>query len=179
MSKKQILKNIQKEKKNKKNSEEKDTYFKFITTLAVLLLVFVLAYFLIGFFYTKEIDFSNDDEEDVSEVSVDNSTIMLGQLFDQSEEEYYVLIYDTTDKVLSISSWMSIYSSKSDALKIYTVDSSKKFNANYLVEEGSNKDATSVSELRVISPTLIKVTNKAISEYIEGEDNIVNVFKGN
>lgn len=179
MSKKQIMKNIQKEKKNKKNSEEKDNYFKFITTLAILLLVFVLAYFLIGFFYTKEISFNKDEDDNTSEVSVDNSTIMLGQLFDQSEDEYYVLVYDTTDKVLSISSWMSIYSSKDDALKIYTVDSSKKFNANYIVEEGSNKDATNVSELKVISPTLIKVTNKTISEYIEGEEAIVNVFKGN
>lgn len=179
MSKKQIMKNIQKEKKNSSLKEEKDTYFKFITTLAILLLVFVISYFLIGLFYTKEIDFSKKDEEETNEVSVDNTTIMLGQLLEQSEEEYYVLIYDTTDEVLSVSSWLSVYSSKDDALKVYKVDSSKKFNQNYIVSEGSNSSATNLSELKVVSPTLIKIKNKAISDYIEGEDNIVNVFKGN
>lgn len=179
MSKKQIMKNIQKEKKNSSIKEEKDTYFKFVTTLAILLLVFVISYFLIGLFYTKEIDFSKKDDDTKDEVSVDNTTIMLGQLLEQSEEEYYVLIYDTTDEVLSVSSWLSVYSSKDDALKVYKVDSSKKFNQNYIVSEGSNPSATNLSELKVVSPTLIKVKNKSISEYIEGEDNIVNVFKGN
>ena len=48
------MKNIQKEKKNKITVEEKDNYFKFVTTLAILLLAFVLTYFLLGLFYTKE-----------------------------------------------------------------------------------------------------------------------------
>lgn len=176
MSKKQILKNIQKEKKSKVKSSQPDDYFKFVTTLAVLLIIFVLAYFLIGLFYTKEINFNNNDEEQ-EEVTVDNSTIMIGQLLDQSDEEYYVIIYDLSDKVLSISSWLSVYSNSDSALKVYTVDSSKKFNSNYIVNEGSNKQATGLSDLKVISPTLIKVTNGSISEYIEGEEEIVNKLK--
>ena len=169
------MKNIQKDKKETV-SEGKDTYFKFITTLAILLIIFILSYFLIGFFYTGEIDFNKEDKTE--EVNIDNNTIMLGQLFDQANEEYYVLIYDITDKDSSIPTWLSSYEGKEGALTMYKVDSSKKFNSGYLVKEGSNKNATSLSDLKVISPTLIKINNKQITEYVEGEDEIVNKLKG-
>lgn len=180
MSKKQILKNIEKNSKNNIKKDGKDNYFKFVTTLAVMLLLLVLTYFLIGVFYTKEIDFKSDDEtEETEDISVDNSIIMLGQLLDQHDEEYYVLIYDFDDKVLSVSSWLSVYESSSDAITVYEVDSENKFNSKYIVSENSNPNAKSIDELNVISPTLIKVKDGSIVEYIEGEDNITNVFKNN
>ena len=171
------MKNIQKDRKdNRSNSEGRDNYFKFITTLTILLILFILTYLLMGVFYTKEIDFNKKDENK-SEVNIDNKTIMLGQLFDQSEEEYYVLVYDVSDKESLIKSWISIYESSEGALTVYKVDSSKKFNSNYITKENSNKDATGLDNLKVISPTLIKVKNKTIVGYIEGEDEIINVFK--
>ena len=54
MKKKQILKNIEKNTKDSKSKGEKDVFFKFITTLVVLVLLGILVYFLIGVFYTKE-----------------------------------------------------------------------------------------------------------------------------
>ena len=177
MSKKQILKNIQKDRETTTGKEEKDNYFKFITTLAILLIIFIISYFAIGFFYTKEIDFNKNETKD--EINIDNNTIMLGQMFDQSEKEYYVLIYDLSDENSNISTWESTYSMNEDALKVYKVDSSKKFNSKYIVKNGSNKSAKDLSNLKVISPTLIKVTNKQITEYIEGEDDIVNILKNN
>jgi len=178
MSKKKLLKNIQKEE-DKKVTEEKDNYFKFITTLAILLIVFVLSYFIIGLFYTKEIDLKNEDKDAKDEVSIDNNTIMIGQMFEQSKDDYYVLIYDVNDKESLIPTWKSVYEGKEEPLTIYIVDSKKKFNAKYITTSGSNKDATNLDDLKVISPTLIRITNKNISEYIEGEDNIVNKFKEN
>ena len=93
MKKKQILKNIEKNTKDSKSKGEKDVFFKFITTLVVLVLLGILVYFLIGVFYTKEIDFKSDNKKDTKgDVTIDNSTITLGQIFDQSEDEYYVLV---------------------------------------------------------------------------------------
>ena len=179
MNKKQITKNIKKNLKNNKK-EEKDGYFKFITTLTVMLLLFVLTYFLVGVFYTKEIDFKSDDEtEETEEVSVDNSVIMLGQLLEQHDDEYYVLIYDFDDEVLSISSWLNVYENSDDALTVYKVNSKEKFNSKYIVSENSNPSAKNIDDLKVIPPTLIKVENGNITEYIEGEDNITNLFKNN
>lgn len=180
MSKKQILKNIEKNSKNNIKKEGKDSYFKFVTTLAVMLLLFVLTYFLIGVFYTKEIDFKSDEEtEETEDISVDNSVIMLGQLLEQHDEEYYVLIYDFDDEVLSVSSWLDVYKYSDNALTVYKVDSNKKFNSKYIVSENSNPNAKNINDLKVISPTLIKVKDGNIVEYIEGEDNINDVFKNN
>ena len=176
MSRRKKIKNVNKD--NSKNDVlEKDNYFKFITTLAVLLIVFVLSYFIMGLFYTKEINFDKSDEETQEEVYVDNNTIMLGQLLDQSNDDYYVLIYDVNDKNTIIPTWKSVYESKENPLTVYVVDSKKKFNAKYIVEKGSNSNATKLDELKVVSPTLIRITNKKISEYVEGEDNIVSKFK--
>lgn len=180
MNKKQILKNIERNSKNNIKGEEKDNYFKLVTTIAVMLLLFVLTYFLIGVFYTKEIDFKPKDGKEESEnITVDNSTIMLGQLLEQHDEEYYVLVYDFDDKVLSVSSWLSVYKSSDNALKVYKVDSNNKFNSKYIVNENSNPNAKNINDLKVISPTLIKVKENNIVDYIEGEDNIKNIFKNN
>ena len=178
MSKKKLLKNIQKEE-SKRVTEEKDNYFRFITTLAILLVIFILSYFIIGLFYTKEIDLNNDSKDKKDEVSIDNNTIMIGQMFEQSSDDYYVLIYDTSDKESLIPTWKSVYEGKDNPLTIYTVDSKKKFNAKYITNSDSNKNATSLDDLKVVSPTLIRITNKQISDYIEGEDSIVNKFKEN
>ena len=141
---------------------------------------FILVYFLIGVFYTKEIDFKSDkDTKSKDEVTVDNSTITLGQLFDQSQDEYYVLVYDVNDDKSIIPSWLSIFESKNSNATIYKVDSKNKFNSEFLTNENGNKNATTYSDLKVKSPTLIKINNKSISEYIEGEDNIKEYFKNN
>ena len=176
MSKKNIIKNINKENQTAGKKEEKDNYFKFITTLTILLLTFVVTYMLIGIFYTKEIDFKNSNESK-EDVSVDNTTIMLGQLFDQSEDEYYVLVYDMSDSKSIIPSWLSVYKGQENALTVYSVDSSKKFNSKYIVKSNSNKSANKLEDLKVISPTLLKIKDKSVVSYIEGEDDIINVFK--
>ncbi|MBO5183547.1 MAG: hypothetical protein J6B64_04010 [Bacilli bacterium] len=174
------MKNIEKNSKNNISKTGKDGYFKFITTLAVMLLILVLTYFLIGLFYTKEINLKKENiAEENEDISVDNTTIMLSQLFSQHDEEYYVLVYDFSDKLSIIPSWLSLYEGSNDTLTVYKADSSKKFNSKYIVEENSNKNANSLSELRVISPTLIKVKDNKIIQYIEGEDSIKEVFKNN
>ena len=161
MTKKKILKNIKKNKDVNETKNEKDTFFKFITTLVVLLLIFILVYFLIGLFYTKEINFKSDDKKsNKEEIDIDNSTITLGQLFDQAEDEYYVLIHDVNDKKSIIPTWMQVFLNNNSTSTIYEVDSKNKFNSNYIVDSNSNTNPSSYSDLKVKSPTLIKIKNK-------------------
>ena len=177
---KQIMKNIERNSKNNiKSSEEKDTFYKFVTSLAGIILVLILCYLIIGIFVTKEINFNKDSKDDnkTSEVTIDNSTITMGQIFEQKEETYYVVVYDVSSKLTNLSTFVSNYKSKEGSNAIYTVDSSKKFNSSYIVTENSNKNPTSYSDLKVISPTLIKIDNKKVTSYIEGEDAIKDVLK--
>lgn len=181
MSKKQIIKNIKKNSKNNIKSEEKDGFYKFVSTITVILLTLIACYLIIGVFITKEINFGKnkdkDNKEVKDEVSIDNSIITAGQIFDKKDISYYVVVYDFDNELSAISSWISIYNSKSDSIPLYKIDSSKKFNLAYIVEENSNKNPTSYSDLKIVSPTLMKIENGKVSNYVEGEDNIKSILK--
>lgn len=137
----------------------------------------IRSYLFIGIFVTKSINFGKKDKEEKEEVTIDNTTILAGEIFDQKEEEYYVLVYNASEEKNILTSWKGVYSGKSGSLKVYVVDSSKKLNGNFIVEKDSNPSATGYDDLKIVSPTLIKVNNKAISEYTEGEEAIKNIFK--
>ena len=158
MDRKQALKEMKKQKRNYEDDEEKSIVSRFVMTIGIVLTALVLLYLFVGIFITKSITLAS-------------------QIFDQSDEEYYVLVYDPSDEVHNIEQFLTTYKSKSDALTVYKVDSSKKFNSKYIVEEDSNKNPTSINDLKIKAPSLIKISSKSVTEYIEGFDEVKNVFK--
>lgn len=182
MSKKQIIKNIKKNSKNNVKHGEKDNFYKFVTSLTVILIILIVGYLVIGIFVTKEISFKKDNnvqEEETSDTVIDNTIITGGQIFNQKDNAYYVIVYDFDNKLTVLSTYVSNYSSKENSIPIYKVDSSKKLNSRYIVEENSNKSPTSYSDLRIISPTLIKIENSKVTLYVEGEEEIKSILKNN
>lgn len=177
MNRKQVLKDMKKKKKEKNFEEETNYVSRFILYLLIFLILLIIGYLIIGIFVNKTISFNKKDTKETSEVTIDNKTILAGEIFDQKEDEYYVLVYNKNEENSILGTWKGVYSGKENALKIYEVDSETKLNGNFIVKENSNKDAQSYSELRIISPTLIKINNKKIVEYIEGEEQIKNIFK--
>ena len=178
MDRKQALKEIKKQKRNYNDEEEKSLISRFVMTIGMVLLALVALYLFVGIFITKSITFGDKaKEDDTKEVATDKTTILASQIFDQNEEEYYVLVYDPNDKVHDIEQFLSLYKSKSGSLVVYKVDSSKKFNSNYIVTEDSNRNPESINDLRIISPSLIKISSKSVSEYNEGFEEVKNVFK--
>lgn len=179
MAKKEIKRNIKKNLSNKKVTETEDNFNKFVTTIAAIIIILILSYLIIGLFFTKEIDFKKEEEtEETSEVSIDNNTITAGQIFDKKDESYYVVIYDVDSKLTNIGTFVSIYRSSEDSLPIYTVDSSNKLNSKFISEDSSNTNPTSYDDLKIKEPTLIKIENGSVSSYIENEDEIKAVLKG-
>ena len=177
MDRKQALKEIKKQKREYNDEEEKSIVHRFVFTIGIVLIALVALYLFVGIFITETISFNKKDKtEEKGEVVIDNTTIFASQLFDQSEEEYYVLIYDPNDKVKNVEQFLDTYNSKEDTLKVYRVDSSIKFNSKYIVESDSNKNPTNYSELRIIAPTLIKISNHNVVEYHEGLEEVKNVF---
>ena len=178
-NRKQMLKNLKKEKKLRNTYvEDTENYIgRFIGTIFGVLLVLVVAYLLVGIFLTKTITFGKD-KEDNKTVTIDNSTILLSNIFNQKEDEYLVIIYDINNKDdSSMSNWISYYKSKNTESTVYTVDSKNKMNSKYIVEKDSNKDAKELSELKVIAPTIIKVNKGSITEYYEGETSVKSLLK--
>ena len=179
MNRKQALKKLKEEKKNKNKNIETETNYvsRFVMTIGLLLAILVVGYLLIGIFINKTL--FNSKEEEVQEVTIDNNTILAGQIFDQKEDSYYVLIYNKNDKNNTfIDNWKSNYTSKNEnPLSIYIVDPTNSLNKSYIVDKDSNTNPSSYEDLKIVNPTLIKIENKEVKEYIEGRENIENAFK--
>lgn len=169
-NRKQILKNLKKERKLRNaNIEDNENYIgRFIGTIGGILLVLVISYLLVGIFITKTIKFGKDKEEDPI-INIDNTTILLGNALSQKDSEYYVIIYDVNDDNKTISNWLSYYKNNNKEAIFYTVDSKNKMNAKYIVEKDSNPEAKSLEDLKVIAPTIIKVNDGQITDYKEGD----------
>lgn len=177
MNRKQVLKNIKKNKKPTQSVTEENYVNSFIFTILVIIIAVIAGYLIIGIFVTKSINFGKNKDEKKEEVTIDNKTILAGQIFDQKDSEYYVLVYDVSDTKGILGNWKNIYSRKENSIPVYVVDSENKINARFITEKDSNKEATGYDNLKIKSPTLIKVSDKVITEYTEGEEEIKNIFK--
>ena len=130
----------------------------------ILVVIITVIYLLSALFVTKELDwFDNEDEETETLVS---NTILASEIFKQKEEEYYVYFYDYADEDSDISSSVS---SKLSTAKVYKVDTGSALNSKYISEE-SNKKAKTLDDLKVKSPTVIKVSGEQIVKYYEGDE---------
>ena len=110
--------------------------------------------------------------------SVSTTTAIVGTMFNQKEEEYYVLAYDyNSDLASSYSNAASTYSIGEKKLKVYFLDLNNAFNNQYYVKENSNPKATSIKDLKMKDGTLIRIKNGKIAEYIEGYEKILEKFK--
>ena len=163
--------------KNKKvESEELDTSIKWETIIKLVCFVIILlfvVYYVLAVFVTKEIDISNGNANNSSSEELDSSNnsindkILASNIFNQKEDSYYVYFYDFKDENEVASGAVA---SITDT--VYRVDTSSSLNANYITEETGNNKAKSIDELKVKSPTLIKISGDKIVEYYEGSNNI-------
>lgn len=167
-----------KNKNNKINNEikeysGKDTIITTIKIIITIVLILLALYFVVAIFVTKEIDFNTKDNDTTTDTtSTVSDKILAKNTFNQKEETYYVYFYDFNDEDADISS--NIYNITD---KVYRVDTSSSLNKNYVKEESGNKTATSIDDLKVINPTLIKVSNDKITEYYETVDSIVSYLE--
>lgn len=176
-------KEAKKNKNQKKNNEiELDTKISMLTLvkLVVFVILFLLViYYILAVFVTKEIDISSKDTSSKTEEvnNTQNSVsdkILASNIFNQQESTYYVYFYDFTET--GENDLSSLISGSIDE-KLYKVDTSSGLNKKYVVEEGGNKDATNIGDLKVTSNTLVKIENDKIVKYLEGKNDIMSGIK--
>lgn len=165
------------ERKNKniksiKRKEELDTSIKGSSLLKIAIfsvVILVVLYFVVAIFITKEIRITGlNDESAVTDNGEIENKILAKNVFKQREGSYYVYFYDFNDEDKMIAS--AIYGADRT---VYRVDTSSGLNSNYVVEEGGNRNAKTLEELKVTNPTLIKVENDKITAYYEGSSEII------
>ena len=150
-----------------KNEGPYDDIYKLLKTFGIMLAIILALYLFIAIVITKEIKlFSKLNQKEEIEDRVQDS-ILAKNTFIQSEEEYYVYFFDFDEENTTIS---ALLSTKLYNKKVYKVDTGDSFNSNYVTkEEVGNRNATSIEDLKVVNPTLIKISSGNIVEYYETE----------
>ncbi len=143
---------------------ENDHMDKFFIVAAVIL--FLLCFYILTVYITNKNNDTSDNKENV--VEINNEYILLGRSLSMGKGDYYVLFFHINDSNV----YDEIVNNYSGDLPVYKVDMSIAFNKKYITDGESNKNPSKVTEFKINGPTLIKVSNKKVVEYIEGEDAI-------
>ena len=149
------------------DSIDGNSYKNIIVTVIVVLVIAVLFYLLTIYIINKP------DKVRVTEGSISYEQISAGSTFSMSDKKYLVIFYNR-DNGGDITTAVSNYKSKDKALPIYYVDYNDAINASVTSKDSSNPNATKASELKVKNPTLIEISNGSISQYIEGEEKVID-----
>jgi len=173
MSKRSIKKNVEKQQKvhydNSKNYYNAEAK-KLGIIVGVIVLIFVVAYLIIGIFVTKEIKWFQGNDNDQT-TTIQYKKILAGETFNQNKDNYYVIFSDSDDFNYPVYESLASYNNN-----IYIVDLANPLNASYKSEE-SNPDVQKASDLKVKKDSMIKIENKANILYIESKDEILAQFK--
>lgn len=145
-------------------SEVKKTII--IIVVAVVLLVSM--YFLTTVILNKD----RDDNSKITENAIQYDEILAGESFNQSEDEYYVIYYDSSNEYSVISSLISSYQLNSSDTKLYSVDLADGMNKKYVTDGDIVTD--NASSLRVKDTTLLKFNNGEVSEVITDTNEITS-----
>ena len=137
---------------------------KTIIKIAIGVILFLgVAYFLMGII-TGDIKLGKEQEK-VTEIQYDE--ILAERTFDQKDTEYYVVFYNISEEDMLLD---AIIENLGYTKEVYKVDLDKKFNVSYIGEV--NNTPTSLENLKVKSPTLIKIKNGKSNKVVVGVDSI-------
>lgn len=161
-------------KRKKYSNTEFNLQIKNIVVVTVVVLIFLGLFYLLTVVLLGKTPKVNTSSSKNNTTEIQNEEILLGSSFDITSGKYMVLYYDFDDKdnASDLTSLVSSYRSKDDALKLYTVDLSNALNKSFLSEDDSNPNATKASELKLKSPTLIIFEDGKILEYIENFESV-------
>ena len=156
----------------KKKNEEQITIKKFIKLLIIILIILGIFYLLSIFIISKD---NNSNTYKKNSAEIQNREILGGSSFNRTDDEYLVVFYNRSTNNTVMDAIYN-YRNKDTHLPVYEVDMgngmNSKFNSNT-----SNKNPSSIDELKIHGTTIIRFKDGKIKEYIEGDSNTVEYLK--
>ncbi len=156
---------MKRNKKIYKTTTSTELDYKRVIKISIgVLLVLVLVY-LVTAIASGEIKLNNKKEEKVTEIQYEE--ILAGETFNRKADEYYVLFCNGSDNYVSYYlQLIKSYNSRENSLPFYTVDMEKKANIDYVT-----------NELKLESPTILKIKDSKTVDTITGKDNVIKFFE--
>lgn len=170
------LKQFEKKVKKAETKESKTQRDELKSLIIVILAVVII--FLVFYAITSLINPSSPVETpQVLEETIQYNEIMVGEILNRSENNYYVLVQNNDNVYNDLyATYLDIYVSDNDDYNYYVVDLDNAFNQNYLAEETkvSGKD---VSKYQFSDTTLIKVKKSKIDKVYTTHDAILTALE--
>ena len=130
----------------------------------VIIIVVIIMLVLVSFYFiTKYVLEHKKDNTPRVESVIDRELIMLGQLFNRPDTEYYVIAYNKSGK------------SKDNHIKFYEINLEDEFNKKFISDKSNI--VSDINELKVSGDTLFRIKDKNIEEYKEGTSDISSYLK--
>lgn len=167
-------KKIKRIKKETFQSEGQEEMKRFFIILIIILVLVLGIYFFTRIFITKDLLNKNKEktEEKTTSGTIDYNTTLISNMFNKSNTEYYVIIYNTEDFAsMYYNSLVSKYKQNKDALNVYIADLNNEFNKKYISKENVNVNTENLENFKVDNLALLKISKgKIINSYTKLED---------
>ena len=178
--KKEIVKEVKVQKTNVPETEEEfggDEIRKLLIIIGAVCAVMLAFYFITSFVIKPKEEKKDETEETTTVQTIQYEQILMGELFNQNENDYYVLAFVEDDPMLEVyTSYIKLYSEKEDAAKFYRVNLSDDMNKSYIGDEiyleGSN-----IAKIKVKGTTLIRIKEHNIATSYTDYDAIKGKFE--
>jgi len=145
----------------------------------LIFIIVVVAVLFAGIYLVSTLVFDKQNSTTkVPTSEIQYTNILYTNVFNRSEKEYYVMLYDFDKPTANTMNYISSnYQREEKALPVYVVNLKDSFNKSIYTTGKSNPKATKATELKVTDPTLIHIKNKKVVKYVEGMEAIAKYLK--
>lgn len=154
------------------NENEMAKFIKLIVLITILFLIF----YGITILLTKEKK-KEETKKPENPVTIQYDTILIGNLLQQPEDAYYVLIEEMEDKNISTyEMYISAYKNVEKSDRVYTAILNHPMNASF-VGDVTKTDIENIKDLKLKETTLVKVEKGKITKTVVGHENLMKYFQ--
>ena len=148
----------------------------------IILIVCVLVIIIGTYFITAAILPKRSNNNDLSSLNSSglslnyDNIIIASDTFSINKQKYMVLFFSEKDSKDYLKTTFNLYDSSDNEIKLYKVNTDESIN-KFVKANESNKDASSIEDLKISGDTLITIENGKIVSYIDDVDSILETLK--
>ena len=159
-------------KNNNKSYNQDFEMGNLVKIIIVLLIVFGLFYVLTYYIQKNKQSESNNNDPKNTITTIQYDEILMGEILNQNEEDYYVLLVKKDDYTKKYKEYISKYSNGN---KFYYSLIDNGMNTKYL-SDTSNLKVEDIGQLRVSNTSLVKINSGKIIEAYDGNSSVMQAF---
>lgn len=144
--------------------------------IIIIIVVLLVPLYFITTLVVKDDKKQTNTVEDNNVVEIQSEKILVGQLLNRSDDEYYVIAYKKDNKMVNIfNNYINDYKQKENHLNFYKIDLDDGLNKSYIADDTNISD--DLKELKISDTVLFVIVDGKIDNYYVGNDEVVEFLK--